>query len=104
MGAYEFGDCGARPPLFRRADSNADGSVDISDAVTNLLYLFAGREEPSCLDGADANDDGEVDITDPIFLLGGLFTGGEAVPPPAGHCGADPTADELTCEAYPPCE
>ncbi|MGE3166088.1 MAG: hypothetical protein AB7O52_14370 [Planctomycetota bacterium] len=78
---------------FRRGDCNADGSVNITDAVRLLGVLFPpagcipdtdgipdGPPEcpiATCRDACDANDDGSVNITDAVFLLGVLF-------PPAG--------------------
>jgi hypothetical protein len=49
---------------FVRGDGNADGTIDLSDAVFVLGYLFQGRQEPLCLDAADANDDGDLDLSD----------------------------------------
>jgi hypothetical protein len=57
---------------FRRGDSNADGSFDLSDAVGILGHLFLGGGEPACMAAADVDDDGKVDISDPIRLLGWL--------------------------------
>ena len=91
--------------LFRRGDANADGAIDIADAVCVLGYLFGGAADPCaarvprCLDAADANDDGAVDIGDAVKILGHLFGGGGPLPPPGGACGIDPTDDGL-----PPCE
>ena len=82
---------------FRRGDSNVDGQVDLSDAVSTLSHLFAGGAEPGCLDAADADDSGVVDITDPIFLLGVLFLGQGALPAPGLACGPDVTADGVDC-------
>ena len=39
---------------------NGDGSVDVSDAVYDLLFLFANRPAPIRLDALDANDDGRL--------------------------------------------
>ncbi len=64
---------------FLRGDANADGVIDVADAVSVLLYLFGGSK-CDCLDAADVNGTGEVDISDPIWLLSYLFRGG---PPPA---------------------
>jgi 7,8-dihydropterin-6-yl-methyl-4-(beta-D-ribofuranosyl)aminobenzene 5'-phosphate synthase len=102
MGAYERGQCPATYVKFVRGDTNADGTVDLSDAITVLLGLFAGRPS-SCLDAADANDSGAIDIADPICILGYLFAGGGALPPPSVACGVDPTIDELGCESSSPC-
>ena len=82
---------------FRRGDSNADGSTDISDAVFTLRYLFLAGMEVSCKDAADSNDDGVVDISDPVALLWSLFLGAGRLPPPSARCGLDPTPDGLGC-------
>ena len=83
---------------FRRGDVNDDGSVDISDPIGVLGYLFLGEQNIDCLDAADTNDDGSIDVGDPIFLLDYIFNGG-MVPPDPGPavCGIDPTLDNLGC-------
>ena len=86
-----------------RGDGNADGLVDISDAVTVLAYLFDVRAAPSCLQSVDANDDGQLDIADTIRLLTYLFADGPPLPEPFGACGSDMTPDALTCVSYAPC-
>jgi len=92
---------------FRRGDVNADGNVNLSDAVSILNYLFTGGEVPTCLKTSDTNDNGGAlpDLTDAVYLLNFLFAGGPGIPPPFDECGADPTpeGDELTCESYEPC-
>lgn len=85
---------------FLRGDANADGSVNISDAVFALQFLFQGRGAPFCLDAADVDDDGRVNITDPVFLLQFLFQSGSAPPSPGSLVpGPDPTPDDLDCGA-----
>jgi hypothetical protein len=89
--------------LFRRADSNADGFIELADAVNTLLYLFHGGQSPGCLKSADSNDDGTVNTADALYLLSYLFA--DAAPPaaPFGTCGIDPTADGLSCGFHAPC-
>ena len=82
---------------FARGQVNGDAATDLADAVTTLLYLFAGREI-ACEDAADFNDDGLLNLTDPIALLDYLFRGGEGPAEPV-VCGADPTEDALLCGA-----
>ncbi|MBI4600647.1 MAG: PKD domain-containing protein [Planctomycetes bacterium] len=90
---------GAGAAWFRRGDANADGVVNISDAIFSLGALFLGGASPPCLDAVDANDDGLVNITDPVFLLDWLFRGGGTPPSPGPHeCGPDETPDGLDAE------
>lgn len=87
-----------KPRLFLRGDTNGDGTIDISDALKTLSYLFLGGERPPCLDAADIFDSGRVEITSPIATLRFLFASG---PPPANpfpNPGLDSTGDGLPCE------
>ncbi|MBI4602722.1 MAG: CotH kinase family protein [Planctomycetes bacterium] len=88
---------------FLRGDVNADGQVDISDAIRTLGNLFSGDAEIPCLSAADANDSGRVDISDPVSLLEFLFQGGEPPPVPFPDCGEDPTPDDIGCGATVSC-
>ena len=45
---------------FVRRDINGDLSVDLSDCVYLLQYLFVGGSPPSCFDAGEANDDGKL--------------------------------------------
>jgi 3-phytase len=86
---------------FRRGDANADGGMDVSDAVFLLLHLFAGGRGAPCAKAADADDSGALDVTDAVYLLEALFRADRPPPPPFATCGADPTPDGLTCDSYP---
>lgn len=88
---------------FQRGDCNADGGQDISDIITFLGILFNGEGPALCNDACDGNDDGVNDIADATFLLDALFGIGSLPADPYGACGADPTADALTCAAFPAC-
>jgi hypothetical protein len=90
----------SRNVAFRRGDATFDGTLDISDAIFVLAYLFLGGEAPRCEDGADIDDDGAHLITDAVYLLGHLFLGGEAPPPPFAAPGPDPTEDALDCAGF----
>ena len=89
---------------FMRGDGNADGEVDISDSVFTLTYLFGGGAAPACEDAADTNDDGRIDLSDAAAGLIHLFGSGFVLPEPAGVCGADPTADRLSCDDFVHCD
>ena len=98
--------CVILPPAlgtpFERGDCDADGTANITDAVKTLQYLFLS-DTIECESACDSDDDGFVNITDPVALLQYLFSAGSAPPPPLGMCDVDPTADMLTCSAYPSC-
>ncbi len=86
---------------FIRGDTNADGDVNVSDALAIFNSLFTSAGPVGCDDSADSNDDGAVDISDGLYTL--LFLFADGPPPPApGHeeCGPDPTADAIGCLAY----
>ncbi len=97
-----FKESGSGAGDFQRGDSNSDGGVNIADAVKTLSYLFAGGDDPLCMDSADANDDGSVNIADAVTVLGYLFSGVASLPEPFEKCGPDPTPDELGACNYPP--
>lgn len=94
---------GRRDLIFIRGDANASGAVDLSDSIFTLAYLFLGDTRPACAEAADTNDDGTLDISDATYALSFLFLGGPALPVPFPRCGGDPSADALSCEAFPPC-
>lgn len=97
LGAAEPPGDGGSAHRFRRGDANADGGLDLSDAVRILDHLFLGAPAPLCLDAADANDDGVVDMSDPVAVLTFLVRGARTLPAPSPEPGADPTADALGC-------
>lgn len=85
----------AAPPCCN-GDTNGDASIDISDAVGLLAFLFSPGAPPpaaivcgSCTappcDNGDANGDGSRDIADAIGLLGYLFSQG-------------PEPEEIVCD------
>jgi len=89
--------CASAQSCFLRGDSNHDRTLDLSDAVFNLRYLFAQGEVPPCEDAADVNDDGEIGVSDVVYFLSFLFAGGKPPAPPFPVFEGDPTADSLSC-------
>lgn len=89
-------------PPFLRGDASGDGTLDLTDAVEILLYMFRSGSL-NCLDGADFDDSGHLNITDPIGLIAYLFQGKQPPPSPFPECGLDPTEDGLACEAPGAC-
>ena len=86
--------------IFLRGDANTDYSVDLSDAVTVLDYLFGNGTPLTCPDAADANDDGNIDIADPIAILQTLFTPVTRILAPYPETGPDPTPDDSLGRCY----
>ncbi|MEM7164184.1 MAG: hypothetical protein AAF581_01895 [Planctomycetota bacterium] len=94
------------PTQWIRGDCNADGGVDIADAVAALSFLFPpGPIGPTvpCENACDANDDEQLNIGDPVYTLFALFAGGPPPPTPHPTCGTDPTPGALSCLSFPPC-
>ena len=95
-------------PIFHRGDPNDDGTINITDGIYVLNFLFLGGPAPTCREAANPNDDDTINITDGIYLLNFLFLGG---PPPAAPggmsspCGEDPATSpsDLGCASYTKC-
>ena len=88
--------------FFFRGDANRDGTLNITDPILTLGFLFGGTPGSlGCMDAADANDDGTVNVADAVRTLNYLFARGELLPlPGTDTCGPDPTADELDCAEF----
>ncbi len=80
-----------------------DGTIQVTDAIAALGFLFSGGSAPTCVKSADVDDDGKVALTDPLNLLNFLFLSAPPPPAPFGTCGADPTPDDLECVEFAPC-
>ncbi len=91
------------PVTFKRGDTNADGAVNIADAVFVLGHLFSMKPPPTCALTADANDDGIINIADSVTILGHLFARRGPLPEPFEACGTDATPGNLTCVSFAPC-
>ena len=96
-------------PVFNRGDPDDNGSVQLTDGIFILNFLFIGGTAPACFDSADADNNGAVQLTDGIYILNFLFLGGAAPVDPgtsATPCGPDPAEpeDTLGCESYSSCE
>ena len=88
---------------FRRGDSNADGTVDISDAIFTLGWLYLGSQVPSCLEAADTNGDGQHDLSDAVRLILFLFQGEVEPPWPGPSACAVPEQAFFGCASYSRC-
>ncbi|NIP41716.1 MAG: hypothetical protein GWO41_12640 [candidate division Zixibacteria bacterium] len=58
-------------------DANDDASVNVSDAVWIVNYVFIGGSEPlPVLACGDANTDGSVNVSDAVWVINFVFVGG----------------------------
>jgi hypothetical protein len=72
------------PTTFRYGDADFSGSIDISDAVYLISYIFRGGPAPApVILVADANCSGDIDISDAVYLVAYIFSGG---PSPCNPC------------------
>jgi hypothetical protein len=66
----------------RCGDANGNGSVNISDAVFIIAYIFSGGSAPGDCNIpqglGDANGSGSVNISDVVFIIAYIFAGGLA--------------------------
>ena len=63
-----------------RGECNCDGSLDITDPIGKLGFLFLGNDPCCCDSAADSNVDGNLDISDPLKDLASLFLTGVPLP------------------------
>ena len=82
---------------FARGNCNADGVVNLSDAVFLLNFLFLGNLEPRCQRACDVDRNNALNLTDAIFLLDYLFRGGRTIEPPLS-CEVDLQPSSVGCE------
>ncbi len=68
----------ATGPSYACGDANGSGTVNISDAVYLIAYIFSGGSAPSPLLAGDANCSGTVNISDAVYLIAYIFSGGAA--------------------------
>jgi hypothetical protein len=93
--------CGG-PVKFKRGDADGNGTVELTDVINILGFLFLGnpRKLP-CWDASDGDDSGVLDVTDAIVSLGWQFLGKprDLASPGALSCGPDQDLGDM----FPPC-
>ncbi len=89
--------------VFKRGDSNADGFLDLGDAVHTLVYMFVSGDAPKCLQSADTDGNDAIELNDPVMFLNHLYRGTAPPPPPYPACGPSSDAGTLTCLESTPC-
>ncbi len=64
-------------------DADGNESINVSDAVYIIAYIFKGGPAPDPLCVADADGNDTVNISDAVYLINYVFKGG---PPPVETC------------------
>lgn len=79
FGGYWFFHRKNTSSIYIPGDVNADGNVNIGDAVYLINYIFKGGPPPQpVLCVGDVNDDGSVNIGDAVHMINYVFKGGTA--------------------------
>ena len=68
----------AATPAYVPGDANGDGTLDISDIIFIIQYIFGGGPAPAPAIRADADCSGAIDISDAVYLVYYIFNGGSA--------------------------
>jgi hypothetical protein len=63
-------------PQYICGDANADGGINVSDAVYIINYVFIGGAAPIPYEAGDANCDGGVNVSDAVYIINYVFVGG----------------------------
>ncbi|MBD3218761.1 MAG: S8 family serine peptidase [candidate division Zixibacteria bacterium] len=61
---------------FLIGDSNNDGTINISDAVHIINYVFISGDPPLPYFAGDSNCDGSVNVSDAVWIINYVFLGG----------------------------
>jgi FG-GAP repeat/Dockerin type I domain len=57
-------------------DANYDITVNVSDAVWIINYVFVGGDPPSPIESGDTNCDGTCNVSDAVWIINYVFVGG----------------------------
>ncbi len=57
-------------------DANKDGTVNVSDAVYVINYVFIGGDPPDPMAAGDCNCDGSCNVSDAVWIINYVFVGG----------------------------
>jgi Peptidase family M1 domain/Peptidase M1 N-terminal domain/Dockerin type I domain len=63
-------------PEYICGDANSDESVNVSDAVWIVNYVFIGGDPPDPMEAGEANCDGNVNISDAVWIINYVFLDG----------------------------
>lgn len=63
-------------PQYRCGDANADGSLNVADAVYVINYVFISGPSPYPRQAGDANASNTIDLADAVYIINYVFKGG----------------------------
>jgi hypothetical protein len=58
-------------------DASSDGTVNVSDAVLIINYVFVGGDPPDPLEAGDVNCSTDVNVSDAVYIINYVFVGGD---------------------------
>ena len=61
---------------YPAGEINGDGSVNVSDAVSLINYIFSSGDAPVDMSSADVNNDCKVNVSDAVCIISYVFGGG----------------------------
>ncbi len=64
-------------PYYICGDANSDVTVNVSDAVWIINYVFIGGEPPEPYKSGNPNCDESVNISDAVWIINYVFMGGK---------------------------
>jgi hypothetical protein len=70
-------------------DANGDESINVSDAVSIINYVFVGGNPPDPIESGDCNCDGAVNVSDAVWIINYVFVGGKSPCDTDGDGGPD---------------
>ena len=62
--------------IYPAGEVNGDGSVNVSDAVYLINYIFSNGNPPVDMSSADVNNDCKVNVSDAVCIISYVFGGG----------------------------
>ncbi|NIS15969.1 MAG: hypothetical protein GWN00_24380 [Aliifodinibius sp.] len=65
-------------PFYTCGDANADGNVNVSDAVLIINYVFIEGPAPDPLESGDVNCDENINVSDAVYIINYVFAEGPA--------------------------
>jgi len=64
------------PQCYICGDANGDATVNISDAVAIINYVFVGGDPPDPIESGDCNCDDVCNVSDAVWIINYVFVGG----------------------------